>query len=132
MIPNGAAVDMSATTTLAGATAATTTTAVANIAYSNASDFVALPLNPTGLTNYTFQLYLAGTTTKLGAVSAAIALAPGRYYTIIGRGLAADYAVPGTSITLKASVRPTSAADPAIKLPEIYFAPPQLVFYTNK
>jgi hypothetical protein len=132
MIPNGAAVDMSATATFTGATAATTTTPVTNITYSNASDFVALPLNPTGLTNYTFQLYLAGTTTKLGTVSAAIGLAPGRYYTIIGRGLAADYPVPGTSITLKASARPTSAADPAIKLPEIYFAPAQLVFYTNK
>jgi hypothetical protein len=133
MIPNGAPVDMSSTVTLTGATVATTTTVVTNLAYSNASDFVAVPVNPTGLASYTFQLYLTATTTKLGTVSAAISLAPGRYYTIIGRGLAADYPVPGTTITLKATARPTlPLTDPATKLPEIYFAPPQLVFYTNK
>jgi len=133
MIPNGAPVDMTATATLTGSTTATVTTPITNIAYSNASDFIGLPVNPTGLTNYTFQLYLTGTTTKLGAVSAAISLAPGRYYTIVGTGLAADYPVSGTSITLKASARPIlPLTDPATKFPEIYFAPAQLKFYTNK
>ncbi|MES2427728.1 MAG: hypothetical protein V4560_12195 [Bacteroidota bacterium] len=133
MIPNGAPVDMITTTTLTGSTTPTVTIPITNIAYSNVSNFIALPVNPTGLTNYTFQLYLTGTTTKLGTVSAAISLAPGRYYTIIGTGLAADYPVPGTSITLKASTRPTlPLTDPATKFPEIYFAPAQLEFYTNK
>ncbi len=129
MIPNGAAVDMAATTTLTGATKTVTT----NTAYSNVTDFVAVDVNATGLTNYTFQLYLTGTTTKLGTVSAAISLAPGRYYTIIGRGLAADYVVPGAGITLKASTRPTlPTTDPTTKFPEIYFNPAGITSYTNK
>ncbi len=133
MIPNGIPVDVSATATLVGATTATTTTLTSNIAYSNVSDFVAVNVNPAGLTNYTFQMYLTGTTTKLGTVSAAVSLAPGRYYTIIGRGLAADYAVPGTSITLKASTRPTlPVGDAPTKYPEIYFNPAGITFYTNK
>lgn len=133
MIPNGTAVDMAATVTLTGATAAITKTLISNIAYSNVSDFIVVDVNPSGLTNYTFQLYLTGTTTKLGTVSAAISLAPGRYYTIIGRGLAADYVVPGAGITLKASTRPTlPITDPATKFPEIYFNPAGITFYTNK
>ncbi len=133
MIPNGTAVDMAATVTLTGTTAATAKTLISNIAYSNVSDFIAVDVNPSGLTNYTFQLYLTGTTTKLGTVSAAISLAPGRYYTIIGRGLAADYVVPGAGITLKASTRPTlPITDPATKFPEIYFNPAGITFYTNK
>lgn len=129
MVPNGAAVDMAATTTLTGATKTVTT----NTAYSNVTDFVAVDVNATGLTNYTFQLYLTGTTTKLGTVSAAISLAPGRYYTIIGRGLAADYVVPGAGITLKASTRPTlPTTDPTTKFPEIYFNPAGITSYTNK
>jgi len=133
MIPNGKPVDVTATATLVGTTTAATTTLTSNIAYSNVSDFVAVNVNPTGLTNYTFQMYLAGTTTKLGTISAAVSLAPGRYYTVIGRGLAADYAVPGTSITLKASIRPTlPVTDPATKYPEIYFNPAGITSYTNK
>ena len=129
MIPNGKPVDVSATATLT----ATTTALTSNIAYSNVSDFVGVNVNPAGLTNYTFQMYLTGTTTKLGTVSAAVSLAPGRYYTIIGRGLAADYAVPGTNITLKAGSRPTlPTTDPATKFPEIYFNPAGITAYTNK
>jgi hypothetical protein len=129
MIPNGKPIDVSATAALT----ATTTTLTSNIAYSNVSDFVAVNVNPAGLTNYTFQMYLTGTTAKLGTVSAAVSLAPGRYYTIIGRGLAADYAVSGTSITLKASTRPTlPVGDAPTKYPEIYFNPPGITSYTNK
>ncbi len=129
MIPNGKPVDVSATS----ASTATATTLTSNIAYSNVSDFVAVNVNPAGLTNYTFQMYLTGTTTKLGTVSAAVSLAPGRYYTIIGRGLAADYAVPGTNITLKASTRPTLPVGAAVtRYPEIYFNPPGITSYTNK
>lgn len=129
MIPNGKPVDVSATS----APTATITTLTSNIAYSNVSDFVAVNVNPAGLTNYTFQMYLTGTVTKLGTVSAAVSLAPGRYYTIIGRGLAADYAVPGTGITLKASTRPTlPVGDAPTKYPEIYFNPAGITSYTNK
>lgn len=133
MIPNGKPVDVLVTTTLVSATTATTETLTSNISYTNVSDFVAVNVNPTGLTNYTFQMYLTGTTTKLGTVSSAVSLAPGRYYTIIGRGLTADYAVPGTSITLKASTRPTlPTTDPNTKYPEIYFNPAGITYYTNK
>lgn len=133
MVPNGKPVDIAATTTLSGATAATTTTLSANVTYSTVSDFIAVPVNAIQLTNYTFQMYLTGTTTKLGTASATVSLAPGRYYTIIGRGLAADYPVPGTSITLKASTRPTlPLTDPATKYPEIYFNPAGLTSYVNK
>lgn len=133
MIPNGNPVDMTATATLTGTTAATIKTITTNTAYSNATDFTAVDVNPAGLTSYTFQLYLTGTTTKLGTVSSAISLAPGRYYTIIGRGLAADYVVPGAGITLKASTRPTlPTTDPTTKFPEIYFNPAGITSYTNK
>lgn len=133
MIPNATAgIDLASIVTLSGATAATTTTFVTNLSYSNVSDFVAVPVNTTGLASYTFQMYLTGTTAKVGAVSGTVSLVPGRYYTIIGRGLAADYKVPNTSITLKASARPTAPTDANSKLPEIYFNPPGITSYTNK
>ncbi|MGZ3753678.1 MAG: DUF4397 domain-containing protein [Mucilaginibacter sp.] len=132
LIPNGAPVDMTGTYTPTGGTA-TTSTLITNTAYGTVTDFVAVSCNPVSTTSYTFQMYLTGTTTKLGTVSAAIALTPGRFYTIIGRGLAADYPVPGTAITLKASSRPTlPVTDPTTKYPEIYFNPPGLTFYTNQ
>lgn len=132
MIPNGTPIDMAGTYTPTGG-AATTKTLTTNTAYGSVTDFVPVDLATSSTTNYTFQMYLTGTTTKLGAVSAAIALAPGRYYTIIGRGLAADYAVPGTTITLKASARPTlPVTDPTTKYPEIYFNPPGITYYVNK
>lgn len=133
LIPNGAAVDLASTTTLTGATTATTQTIASNISYGTVTDFVPVDVNASSTTAYTFQMYLTGTTTKLGTVSASIALAPGRYYTIIGRGLAADYVVPGTGITLKASTRPTlPVTDPTTKYPEIYFNPAGITYYTNK
>lgn len=132
LIPNSTAVDVQATYTPTGGTA-TTKTILSNISYPNVTDFIAVDMNPVSTTSYTFQLYLAGTTTKLGTVSAAISLTPGRYYTIVGRGLAADYVVPGAGITLKASTRPTlPTTDPTTKFPEIYFNPAGITFYTNK
>ncbi len=133
LIPNSAAaIDLQGTYTPTGA-AATTKTILTNLSYPAVSDFVAVDVNPISTTAYTFQMYLTGTTTKLGTVSASLALAPGRYYTIIGRGLAADYVVPGTGITLKTSTRPTlPVTDPTTKYPEIYFNPAGLTFYTNK
>lgn len=132
MIPNGNPVDVTATYTPTGG-AATSSPLVSAIAYGTITDFIAVNVNPVSTTTYTFQMYLAGTTTKLGAVSGAVTVAPGRYYTVIGRGLAASYAVPGTSITLKSTTRPTlPVTDPTTKLPEIYFNPPGLVYYTNK
>lgn len=133
MIPNATSgIDLTSTVTLSGATSATITTFVTNLAYSSVSDFTAVPVNAAGLASYTFQMYLTGTTTKLGSVSGTVSLAPGRYYTIIGRGLAADYKVPNTSITLKATARPTTVSDPTRLYPEIYFNPPSITFYTNK
>lgn len=105
MIPNGGAVDITGTYTPTGG-AATTATAITNVAYGTIGGFVAVPVNALSTTSYTFQAYLTGTTTKLGATTAP-ALTPGRYYTLVLKGLAADYAVPGTSITLKATARPT-------------------------
>jgi len=132
LIPNGAAVDIAGTYTPTGA-AAIVKTLISNVGYANVTDFVAVDVNALSSTSYTFQMYLTGTTTKLGAVSAAISLTPGRYYTIIGRGLAADYVVPGAGITLKASTRPTlPTTDPTTKYPEIYFNPAGITFYTNK
>lgn len=132
LIPNSTAVDLQGTYTPTGGTA-TVKTLVPNVSYPTVSDFVAVDVNPLSSTSYTFQLYLAGTATKLGTVSAAISLTPGRYYTIIGRGLAADYVVPGAGITLKASTRPTlPTTDPTTKFPEIYFNPAGITFYTNK
>lgn len=132
MIPNGAAVDLAGTYTPTGGTS-TAKTLISKISYGTVTDFIAIDVNASSTTSYTFQMYLTGTTTKLGTVSSSIALAPGRYYTIIGRGLAADYVVPGTSITLKASTRPTlPTTDPVTKYPEIYFNPPGITYYTNK
>lgn len=132
LIPNGAAVDIAGTYTPTGA-AAIVKTLISNVGYANVTDFVAVDVNALSSTSYTFQMYLTGTTTKLGAVSAAISLTPGRYYTIIGRGLAADYVVPGAGITLKASTRPVlPTTDPTTKYPEIYFNPAGITFYTNK
>lgn len=133
MVPNGAAVDVTATTTLTGSTTAVTKTIITGKTYGTVTDFVSVDVNPTSTTNYTFQMLLAGTTTKFGTVSAAIALSPGRYYTIIGRGLAADYVVPGAGITLRATTRPTlPVSDPATRAPEIYYNPAGISFYTNK
>lgn len=132
LIPNGTAVDIQGTYTPTNSTAVTKTI-ISNISYPNVTDFVAVDMNTVSTTSYTFQLYLAGTTTKLGTVSAATVLTPGRFYTIIGRGLATDYIVPGAGITLKASTRPTlPTTDPTTKFPEIYFNPAGIIFYTNK
>lgn len=131
-IPNGTAIDLSGTYTPLGG-AATTATLITNTKYATVTDFIPVPVNSLSSTAYTFQMYLTGTTTKLGTVSAAISLTPGRFYTIIGRGLAADYVVPGAGITLKATTRPTlPVTDPATKFPEIYFNPAGITFYTNK
>ncbi len=91
---------------------------------------MAVDVNPSSTTSYTFQMKVVGTAANLGTVSAAIALTPGRYYTIIGRGLAADYAVPGTGITLRAAAR--STVPPGNTQPEIYYNPAGITFYTNK
>ncbi|PTQ98172.1 uncharacterized protein DUF4397 [Mucilaginibacter yixingensis] len=133
LIPNGGAVDVKAFHTPTGVTKVDTAATNTNVAYGTVTDFVAVNVNPTSTTNYTFQMFLTGTTTKLGPISGAVPLAPGRYYTILARGLAADYPVPGTSITLKATARPTlPVTDPNTKLPEIYFNPISVVYYTNK
>jgi hypothetical protein len=130
MIPNGGAVDATATYTPTGGTALTTTP-ITNQAYGSVGGFVPVDMNSLGATTYTFQCYLTTTTTKLGA-SVAVAMTPGRYYTIVLKGLAADYPVPGTAITLKATARPTAVTDPTRLYPEIYFNVPGLTFYTNK
>jgi|GEM_PF-1635251 len=133
LVPNGGAVDVKAFHTPTGVTKVDTAATNTNVAYGTVTDFVAVNVNPTSTTNYTFQMFLTGTTTKLGPISGAVPLAPGRYYTILARGLAADYPVPGTSITLKATARPTlPVTDPNTKLPEIYFNPIGMVYYTNK
>ncbi|WDF55232.1 DUF4397 domain-containing protein [Mucilaginibacter sp. KACC 22063] len=132
MIPNGAPVDVTGTYTPTGG-AATTSPLVTGTAYGTVTDFVAVPVNAVSTSSYTFQMYLAGTQTKLGAVSGTVTVAPGRYYTIIGRGLAANYVVPGINVTLRSTARPSlPVTDPTTKLPEIYFNPPGIVFYTNK
>ncbi|RYY22107.1 MAG: DUF4397 domain-containing protein [Sphingobacteriaceae bacterium] len=133
LIPNATTgVDLVGIYTPIGGTA-TSKILVNNIKYPNVTDFTAVDMNPLSTTSYTFQLYLTGTTTKIGAVSASIALTPGRFYTIIGRGLAADYVVPGAGITLKATARPTlPTSDPTTKFPEIYFNIPGISYYTNK
>jgi hypothetical protein len=131
MIPNGGAVDMGASYTPTGASAAVVTTPISNQAYGSFSSFTPVDMNSLSTTTYTFQAYLTGTTTKLGG-SVAVAMTPGRYYTIVLKGLAADYPVPSTSITLKASARPTAVTDPTRLYPEIYFNAPGLTFYTNK
>ncbi len=130
MIPNGGAVDISGTYTPTGGSS-TTVTPITNQAYGGFSSFVAVDVNSLSTTSYTFQAYLTGTTTKLGSTQA-ISLTPGRYYTLVLKGLAADYPVPSTTITLKATARPTAVTDPTRLYPEIYFNVPGLTFYTNK
>jgi len=132
LIPNGGAVDITGTYTVTGATSSTAATPITNITYGTVTPFVAVSVNSLSTTSYVFQAYLTGTTTKLGATTT-FSLTPGRYYTLILKGLAADYPVPGTSITLKATARPTlPVTDPTTKYPEIYFNVPGLTFYTNK
>ena len=131
-IPNGPTLDMGGTYTPTGGTS-TTVPVSTGIAYGALSDFIAVDVNPLSTTSYIFQAYSTGTTTKVGAASLAVSLAPGRYYTLIASGLYADYAVPGTSITLKATARPKlPTTDPVTRYPEIYFNPPGLIYYTNK
>ena len=131
-VPNGAPYDLQATYTPTGGVA-TTSVVTTNTAYPNITDFTVVSVNPISTTNYTFQMYLTGTTNKFGAISSTIVLQPGRYYTIIGRGLAVDYAIPNTNIVLKATARPTlPVTDPNTKLPELYFNAPGITSYTNK
>lgn len=132
-IPNGPALDLGGTFTATGSTVATAVTVASNLSYGALTDFIAVKTNPISTTGYVFQAYSTGTTTKVGAATATINLTPGRYYTVIARGLYADYAVPGTAITLKATARPTlPTTDSTTRFPEIYFNVPGLTFYTNK
>jgi hypothetical protein len=130
MIPNAAgALDLNANYTLTGGTA-TKVLPISNVAFGKVSDYVAIDANTVSSTSYTFQVSINGTTTNVGAVSSAYIFTPGRYYTLLAKGLAIDYSVPGTGITLKASARPNNAIDN--KNPEIYYNPPGVVFIVNK
>lgn len=131
-IPNSPALDVTGVYTATGASAATTLTPFTSIAAGKLTDFLPIDANAIGTTGYTFQLYLAGTTTKVGTVTKAINLAPGRYYTIMANGLYADYVVGTTGITLKATARPTKPSDPNSLLPEIYYNPPGISYFTTK
>jgi len=133
LIPNIAnSIYVTANYTAAGATAATITTPITGVAYGTLSAFVAVPVNTVSTTNYVYQAYNTGANTTI-AGTATITMTAGRYYTLVLYGLAADYAVPGTNITLKATARPTTpATDPTIHYPEIYFNVPGLTYYTNK
>jgi hypothetical protein len=131
-IPNGPSLDLGGTYTPTNG-AATTVTISTGIGYGTLSDFIPVDVNPISTTGYVFKAYSNGTITQVGSASPAISLAPGRYYTVMARGLYADYAVPGTGITLKASARPTlPTTDPTTRFPEIYFNAPGLIYYTNK
>ena len=135
MVPNGQPVDLIGTYTPTGGTA-TPKTIATTTAYSNVTDFVAVDVNAINTTGYIFQMKLAGTATNfggaLGTATTPIQLTPGRYYTVVGRGLAADV-VLGNGITLKATARPVPpSTSPDVKAPEIYFNAPGLTFYTNK
>jgi len=131
-IPNSPALDVTGVYTATGATTATTLTPFTSVTAGNLTEFLPIDANAVGTTGYTFQLYLAGTSTKVGAVTKAINMAPGRYYTIMANGLYADYAVGTTGITLKATARPTKPTDPNSLLPEIYFNPPGISYFTTK
>jgi len=133
LIPNIAnTVYATASYTATGNTAATVTTPITGVAYGTVSSFVAVPVNAVSTTTYVYQTYNTGTNTTI-ASTASIVMTAGRYYTLVLYGLTADYSVPGTSITLKATARPTTpAADPTIHYPEIYFNVPGLTYYTNK
>ncbi|WP_374948772.1 DUF4397 domain-containing protein [Mucilaginibacter sp.] len=132
MVPNGGAYDLVGTYTPTGG-AATTKTISTGTTYSNLTDFIAVDVNPASTTGYIFQMKAAGTATNfgtaLGSATTPTQLTPGRYYTVIGRGLASNYNVPGTAIVLRSTARPTV---PASTEPEIYFNPAGLVLYTNK
>ncbi len=130
-IPNGLALDFTGTYTPTGGVATTVPITTA-IAYPSLTAFIAVNVNALSTTSYSFQAYNTGTTTKVGG-AVSVSLTPGRYYTVMARGLYADYPVPGTSITLKATARPTlPTTDPTTHYPEIYFNIPGLTFYTNK
>ena len=131
-IPNSPALDVTGVYTASGTATATTLTPFTNIAANNLTEFIPIDANAVGTTGYTFQLYLAGTTTKVGTVTKAINMAPGRYYTIMANGLYSDYVVGSTGITLKATARPTKPTDPNSLLPEIYFNPPGISYFTTK
>lgn len=131
-IPNSPPLDVTGIYTASGATTTTTLTPFTGIEASKLTDFIPIDANAIGTTGYTFQLYLAGTSTKVGAVTKAINMAPGRYYTIMANGLYADYVVGTTGITLKATARPTKPADPNSLLPEIYYNPPGISYFTTK
>ncbi|WP_419699788.1 DUF4397 domain-containing protein [Mucilaginibacter sp. NFX135] len=131
-IPNGPPLDVTGVYTATGAPAATTLTPFTGIAANTLTEFLPIDANPIGTTGYTFQLYLAGTTTKVGAITKAINMAPGRYYTIMANGLYTDYVVGSTGITLKATARPTDPKDSNRLLPEIYFNPPGISYFTTK
>ncbi|MBD1392900.1 DUF4397 domain-containing protein [Mucilaginibacter glaciei] len=132
MVPNGGAYDLVGTYTPTGGTAVTATISTGTT-YTNLTDFIAVDVNAISTTGYIFQMKLGGTATNfgtaLGTSTTPTQLTPGRYYTVIGRGLAADYPVPGTSIILRSTARPTV---PASTLPEIYFNAAGLTLYTNK
>jgi hypothetical protein len=132
MVPNGTAVDLNGTFTLTGGTAITKAL-ISNVSYGTVTDFMPIDVNPQSTTNYKFQMALTGTATTFGSITIDIPLAPNRFYTVIGRGLATDYAVPGTNIMLKAKARPKlPVTDPATKAPEIYYNEPGITYYTNK
>jgi hypothetical protein len=131
-IPNSPPLDVTGVYTATGAPAATTLTPFTGIAANTLTEFLPIDANPIGTTGYTFQLYLAGTTTKVGAITKAINMAPGRYYTIMANGLYTDYVVGSTGITLKATARPTDPKDSNRLLPEIYFNPPGISYFTTK
>jgi hypothetical protein len=131
-ISNSPPLDVTGAYTASGAATATTSTPFTGIAANTLTDFIPIDANAVGTTGYTFQLYLAGTSTKVGAVTKAINMAPGRYYTIMANGLYADYVVSTTGITLKATARPTDPKDSNRLLPEIYFNPPGISYFTTK
>ncbi|MES2276466.1 MAG: DUF4397 domain-containing protein [Bacteroidota bacterium] len=130
LVPNNTtAIDLKATYTIGTATTVTEFTATP---YGTVTDFIPVPVAPLGLTGYVFTAYNTGTATTVGAAAKSISLGANRYYTIVVNGLSADYPVPGTSITLKASARPTAPTNPSSLLPEIYFNPPGISYYTSK
>jgi hypothetical protein len=128
-IPNSTPLDVKGTYTLTGTTTAVTVTAFTNIAFGTVTDFLPVTVSSTTSTGYVFAMFQTGTATGVGAAAKSISLGANRYYTIVANGLVADYPVPGTTITLKASARPTL---PASLLPEIYFTPPGISYYINR
>lgn len=130
LIPNNAAaIDLKGVYSV---TASTTLTAFSAVPYGTVTDFIPVPVAALGTTGYVFTLYNAGATTIVGAAAKSINLGANRYYTIVANGLAADYVVGTTGITLKATARPTAPTNPSSLLPEIYFNPPGISYYTSK